>query len=168
MSDSDILIRTKGLIDNMSTLAEAAAACRDEADHIEALAEAGATIGDNQGDDGYIFVYPDTPEQHKRFHELYFEAPSLRLLKVRELQAKKGTSPGPESGKYDMILRAKWLVASCDSLTDIANNIRGFADYLDKLSEAGLELSGPYGGDYIYLYTDDQSIAKQFDMNNLL
>lgn len=159
---TNAMIRTKGLIDGCTSLKEAAARCMDSADAIDTLAASGAVITNNEGADGFIFV-----DGSKKNIAEYMSSDSESG--GAHTQAFKAASPeikaGPEDGEFEMCLRCKWLVDGPETLEEIAENIRGFARYLIKLNEAGLEIGSPTHDDYLFLYTDDKAVAKKLGMN---
>lgn len=158
MERQKFCLRTKGLIDNCVVLKEAIAKCRDMADTIDALAEAGAEITDDQGIDGYIYFEIDEESYqaaNKKATNEHIKAFNDDPVIV---------DPGPEDGKYVISERCKWLVYKQGTLPNIATNLRAFADHLQKYKSSGLEIGQPSHGDYLYLYTDDPEIAKKVGM----
>ena len=158
----DIMIRTKGLMDGCQSLEEVVAKCLDEADSLEALANAGAEIGEPDDGDGYVFVGASTPEQLAMYKNAYGNAERTHWNALEATPA-KGTFR-PEIRDYELVLRAKFLMEDQGSLTDIAASIRDFAEYLTELSNAGFVLSEPVKNDYAFVYSDDPKLAQRFGM----
>jgi hypothetical protein len=66
--------------------------------------------------------------------------------------------------RYELTIRAKWLLDGCKTLTDAANALEIYAALLRSMEAAGLQLDDEIHDDYGFVYTEDAAIAQRFDM----
>lgn len=64
---------------------------------------------------------------------------------------------------YEMIWRNKWLTAEAKTIDDMIAMLRGAADQLKAMKDAGVTLeTGNMQDDYAFLNTDDPKVAETF------
>ena len=70
--------------------------------------------------------------------------------------------------RYSLIWRNKWLTSDCKSLKEMVEALRGAADMLEGMDKDGIQLdSEGVEDDYANLGTDDEMIAKKYDMEEM-
>ena len=71
-----------------------------------------------------------------------------------------------EARRYEMFWRNKWLTSEAQTIDDMIDCLRGAADELAAMKEAGITLDpeGGTGDDYATLITSDAEVAAKFGL----
>lgn len=74
----------------------------------------------------------------------------------------------PEKKRYSCLWRNKWLTSEAKTIDDMIEGLRAAAYDLEKMKDAGIILDPDSGisDDYADLYTFDEAVAKQFDLQH--
>lgn len=62
-----------------------------------------------------------------------------------------------EEEEFDEIIRAKWTFDGSKTLTEAAQMLRSYADYLEELEKDGWKLREEIRDDYGFIYNEDKT-----------